>query len=83
MINKKILKFYKCTQCGKSFMCSETDEKICDECKGIEPKEVKGVTAIGQYSRLGDNNFKGASREWYDHLRKIKKDNPNSTINVK
>ena len=84
MSNKRTLKFHKCTDCNTSFMCADdTELKICNDCKGIAPKEVTGVTAIGQYSRLGDNNFKGASNEWYDHLRKIKKQNPNSTINVK
>lgn len=79
---KKILKFYNCIKCNENFMCEVDAEKVCDACKGIAPQEI-GNIHIGDYNRLGDNNFKNASSEWFDLLRKIKKENPNSTIDVK
>lgn len=79
---KQVLKFFECEKCKESFMCEPSAEKICETCKGIAPQEV-GNIHIGSYDRLGDNNFKGASNEWFDLLRKIKKENPNSNIDVK
>lgn len=79
----KVLKFFDCDKCKSKFLCTSEQDKICDDCLGKEPTKVDGVPNLGQESRLGDNNFKGASKEWFDHLRNIKKSHPNSTIDVK
>lgn len=77
----KILKFHTCSKCSEKYMAYEAG--ICDECEGKEPSKIQGVPNLGSETRLGDNHFKGASKEWFDHLRNIKKSHPNSTIEVK
>ena len=81
---KKTFKFYKCEDCKIDFMSDSSDpDKICDKCKGIEPAKIHGVPSLGSKDRLGDNPFPKASNDWKDLLRKIKKENPGSTIEVK
>lgn len=55
----------------------------CDKCLGKAPAKVEGVPNLGSKDRLGDDPFPKASNEWKDLLRKIKKENPGSTIDVK
>lgn len=81
---KKSFKFFNCVTCKTQFMSdASAPEKECDKCRGIAPAKVDGVPNLGTKDRLGDNPFPKASQEWRDFLRKVKKENPGSTIDVK
>lgn len=81
---KKTFKFYKCESCKTDFMSdSNNPDTECNKCKGIEPTKIHGVPSLGTKDRLGDDPFPSASNEWKDLLRKIKKENPGSTIDIK
>lgn len=81
-MTKQVYKFKKCDSCPNKFM-SDGTQTTCDDCLGKQPKEISNISHMGSYDRLGDNNFKGASNEWFDFLRKVKSENPNSNIDVK
>lgn len=74
-----LLKIKKCSECDNKFMGSN---KTCNDCLGVQSK-IDGAPSVTDYSRLGDNHCKKGSSEWQDLLRKIKKENPGSTIDVK
>lgn len=81
---KKTFKFYNCESCKSNFMSDSADpEKLCNKCQGIAPSIIEGAPRLGSKDRLGDDPFPKASNDWKDLLRKIKKENPNSTIDIK
>lgn len=81
---KKTFKFYKCKSCGTDFMSdSSNPQNDCDKCQGLAPAKIDGVPNLGSKDRLGDDPFPKASNEWKDLLRRIKSQNPGSTIEVK
>lgn len=81
---RKKLVFKQCKECGEEFMVNEDHVYvICDPCIGKAPILIDGAPNIGLASRLGENRFPQASGEWNDLLKKIKKENPGSNINVK
>jgi len=73
--------FKQCDTCKEEFM-GAAEDTTCDDCLGVV-NVVVGVPTIGSYDRLGDTRFKQAPQEWNDLLKKIKKENPGSTIEVK
>ena len=79
---RKKLVFKQCKECDEQFMTSD-EQVICDKCVGKAPITIDGAPNIGLASRLGENRFPQASNEWNDLLKKIKKENPGSNINVK
>ena len=81
---KKTYKFYTCKTCGIQFMSdSQNPNDECNNCLGVEPSKIDGAPNLGSVNRLGDDPFPKASNEWKDLLRKIKKENPGSTIDIK
>ena len=81
---KTSYKFYKCKECGTDFMSdSSNPSDKCDTCLGKAPAKIEGAPNLGTKDRLGDNPFPKASNDWKDLLRKIKKENPGSTIDIK